>query len=170
MARDPYGDHNPTTTWPVILTVITTRPTLGQLISLLLSTLFLLLLTHGVTFSRPRPLSTGTAIDRFNIHSAEVSTLYPHHGTHGLALPFGWTNGVPTKPIYCHGTLPAVRLTPHWASPGWPRVYQRHNDHRRGPSQTGTKALIIQLRAHKVISAYRARVRTPITFPSWRHR
>ena len=30
-------------------------------------------------------------------------------------------------------TLPRpVRLTPHWASPGWPRVYQRHNDHRRG--------------------------------------
>lgn len=25
-----------------------------------------------------------------------------------------------------------LRLTPHWASPGWPRVYQRHNDHRRG--------------------------------------
>ena len=37
-----------------------------------------------------------------------------------------------------------LRLTPHWASPGWPRVYQRHNDHRRGPSQTGTKARIIQ--------------------------
>ena len=35
---------------------------------------------------------------------------------------------------------------------------------------TGTKALIIQLRAHKVMSAYRARVRTPVTFPSWRHR
>ena len=102
MARDPYGDHNPTTKWPVILTAITTRPTLGQLISLLLSTLFLLLLTHGVTSSRPRPLSAGAAIDRFNIHSAEVSTLYPHYGTHGLALPFGWTNGVPTKPIYYH--------------------------------------------------------------------
>ena len=42
------------------------------------------------------------------IHSAEVSTLYPHYGTHGLALPFGWTNGVPTKPIYCHDTLPAT--------------------------------------------------------------
>ena len=25
-----------------------------------------------------------------------------------------------------------LRLTPHWASPGWPRVYQRHNDHRHG--------------------------------------
>ena len=25
-----------------------------------------------------------------------------------------------------------LRPTPNWASPGWPRVYQRHNDHRRG--------------------------------------
>ena len=80
----------------------------NQLISLLLSTLFLLLLTHGVPYFRTRPLSAGAAIDRFNIHSAEVSTLYPHYGTHGLALPFGWTNGVPTKPIYCHDTLPAT--------------------------------------------------------------
>ena len=84
MARDPYGDHNPTNTWPVILTAITT-----QLISLLLSTLFLLLLTHGVTYFQPGPLSAGAAINRFNIHSAEVSTLYPHYGTHGLALSFG---------------------------------------------------------------------------------
>ena len=87
--RDPYGDHN-------------------QLISSLLSTLFLLLLTHGVTYFRPGPLSVGAAIDRFNIHSVEVSTQYPHYGTHGLALPFGWTNGVSTKPIYCHDTLPAT--------------------------------------------------------------
>ena len=27
--RDPYGDHNPTNTWPVILTAITTRPLNG---------------------------------------------------------------------------------------------------------------------------------------------
>ena len=27
--RDPYGDHNPTNKWPVILTVITTRPLNG---------------------------------------------------------------------------------------------------------------------------------------------
>ena len=60
MARDPYDDHN-------------------QLISLLLSTLFLLLLTHGVTYFRTGPLSAGATIDRFNIHSAEVSTLYPHY-------------------------------------------------------------------------------------------
>ena len=29
MARDPYDDHNPTNSWPVILTAITTWPILG---------------------------------------------------------------------------------------------------------------------------------------------
>ena len=29
--RDPYDDHHPTISWPVILTAITTRPTHGQL-------------------------------------------------------------------------------------------------------------------------------------------
>ena len=36
------------------------------------------------------------------------STLYPHHRTHGVTLPFGWTNGIPTKPLHCHDTLPAT--------------------------------------------------------------
>ena len=45
-------------------------------------------------------MTEDAAIDRFNTHSAEVSTLYPHDETHGLALPFVWTNGVPTKTIY----------------------------------------------------------------------
>ena len=51
--------------------------------------------------------STDATIDRLNT-LCRGSTLYPHHGTHGLALPFGWTNGIPTKPIYCHDTLPAT--------------------------------------------------------------
>ena len=34
--------------------------------------------------------------------------MYPHYRTHGLALPFGWTNGVLTKPSYCYDTLPAT--------------------------------------------------------------
>ena len=42
-----------------------------------------------------------------------------------------------------------LRLTPHWASPGWPHVYQRHNNHSRGPSQTGTKVYQSQQQAHK---------------------
>ena len=52
-------------------------------------------------------ITVDSAIDRFNT-LCRGSALYPHHGTHGLALPFGWTNGVPTKPIYCHDTLPAT--------------------------------------------------------------
>ena len=38
-----------------------------------------------------------------------------------------------------------LRLTPHWASPGWPRVYQRHPDHRRGQlplGDTPTRGLV----------------------------
>ena len=37
-----------------------------------------------------------------------------------------------------------LRPIPNWASPGWPRVYQRHNDHRRGQtSLTETGSIII---------------------------
>ena len=38
-----------------------------------------------------------------------------------------------------------LRPTPNWASPGWPRVYQRHPDHRRGQnSLTGTGSIKIK--------------------------
>ena len=66
------------------------------------------MLIHGVTYSRAMSVTEDAAIDRLNAHSAEVSTLYPHYGTHGLAFPFGWTNGIPTKPLHCHNTLPAT--------------------------------------------------------------
>ena len=78
------------------------------------------------------------AIDRFNKHSTEVSTLYPHHGTHGLALPFGWTKGVPTKPSYYHAlsrATPTISLS--GLGLGWPRVYQRHQ--RPSSWQNGPK-------------------------------
>ena len=48
-----------------------------------------------------------SAIDRLNT-LCRGSTLYPHHGTHGLTLPFGWTNDIPTKPFHCHSTLSAT--------------------------------------------------------------
>ena len=51
-------------------------------------------------------------------------TLYPHHGTHGLVLPFGWTNDVPTKPAW-PVTLPSYHRPSYpflESSPGWPRV------------------------------------------------
>ena len=75
---------------------------------LLFSTLLLLLLTHSVTDYELGPYLRAWLLIDLNTHSAEVSTLYSHHGTHGLALPFRWTNGVLTKPIYCHDTLPAT--------------------------------------------------------------
>ena len=94
MACDPYGDHN-------------------QLISLLLSTLFLLLLTHGVTFSRPGPLSTGAAIDIL-IHSVEVA-----HFTHTMEPMASYSHsGGPTtfqqnSPI-AMTLLRPLRPTLHW--------------------------------------------------------
>ena len=40
-----------------------------------------------------------------------------------------------------------LRPTPNWASPWWPRVYHRHNDHRRRQtSHTGTGSIKIQQR------------------------
>ena len=66
------------------------------------------MLIHGVTYSQVMSVTEDAAMDRFNKHYAEVSTLYPHHGTHGLALPFGWTNGIPTEPSHCHDTLSAT--------------------------------------------------------------
>ena len=51
--------------------------------------------------------STDATSDRFNTLCIG-STLYPHHGTHGLAFPFGWTNGIPTKSLHFHNTLPAT--------------------------------------------------------------
>ena len=121
---------------------------------------------------RTGPLSVGAAIDRFNIHSAEVSTLYPHYGTHGLALPFGWTNGVPTKPIYCHDTLPATPTnTPSGFGPGWPRVYQRHTDHCRGQNVPHGDQIHNNNNGHTRLCLLTGPgYRTPITFPHWRHR
>ena len=53
------------------------------------------------------PMTEDAAIGSLNT-LCRGRALYPHYGTHGLALPFGWTNGVPSKLIYCHDTLPAT--------------------------------------------------------------
>ena len=94
MARDPYGDHHLTNTWPTYLTVI--------------KHIILITVDSWCDLFSTWALIRGRDYRQINIHSAEVSTLYPHYETHGLALPFGWTNGVPTKLIYCHDTLPAL--------------------------------------------------------------
>ena len=99
------------------------------------------MLNHGVTYLRAVSVTKDAAIDRLNT-LCRGSALYPHHETHGLALPFGWTSGIPTELSRCHGTLAATPTNSlSGLSPGWPHAYQRH---QRPPpwqkrSQTGTR-------------------------------
>ena len=83
---------------------------------LLLIKLLILLLTHSLADYKLGPyLRARLSID-LNTHSVEVSTLYPHDGTQGLALPFGWTNGVSTKTALLPMTLSRqLRPAPLWA-------------------------------------------------------
>ena len=95
--------------------------------------------------TRTGPLSAGAAIDRFNIHSAEVA-----HCTHTTEPMASHSHlGGPTAFRQNRSTAVTLsrplRPTPNWASPGWPRVYQRHPDHRRGQnSLTGTSSIKIK--------------------------
>src|SRR3954471_13818522 len=72
------------------------------------------------------PMTEDAAIGSLTNTLCTDRALYPHHRTHGLALPFGWTNGVPTKPIYCHDTLPATSthspLGLSWVAPYLPKT------------------------------------------------
>ena len=115
----------------------------------------------------------GAAVDRFNT-LYRGSTLYPHHGTHGLALPFGGPTAFRQN---CPTTMTLsrpLRLTPHWAkswvAPCLPQtpttIVMEKRPHHGKTVPNGTKALIIQLRAHKVMSAYRARVPHAHNLPS----
>src|SRR3989337_2802246 len=99
------------------------------------------------------------------MHSAEVSTLYPHHGTHGLVLPFGWTNDIPTKPIYCMTLSRPLQQTPLWAM-SWvspmstrdilpPRGCHRHGQNKNCPKRG---LWIHTTRAHKAMTAYLIRI------------
>ena len=90
---------------------------------------------HGVTYSRVMPITEDVAIDRLNT-LCRGSALYPHYGTPGLAFPFGWTKAFRRNPPFVMALSRPLRLSPHRASPGWPHVYQRHNDHRRGQTYT----------------------------------
>ena len=96
--------------------------------------------------TRTGPLSAGAAIDRFNIHSAEVA-----HCTHTTEPMASHSHsGGPTAFRQNRSTAVTLsrplRPTPNWASPGWPRVYQRHPDHRRGQnSLTGTGSMKIKI-------------------------
>ena len=89
------------------------------------------MLIHGVTYSRVVSITEDATIDRLNILCIG-STLYPHHGTHGLALPFGWTNGIPAELSHCHDTLTATPTNSPLGLVMGDRAYQRQNNHRRG--------------------------------------
>ena len=72
--------------------------------------------------------NTVDAAIRIDFTLCRGCTLYPHHGTHGLVLPFGWTNDVPTKPAW-PVTLPSYDRQSYSlleSSPGWPRVTSWH--------------------------------------------
>ena len=100
-----------------------------------------------------------------HIHSAEVSTLYPHHGTHGLVLPFGWTNDVPTNPVYCMTLSRPLRQTPLWAM-SWVTLCPSDTCHRHGQTncpKRGPRAKLTWV--HKVSAAYRAKVALPHNLP-----
>ena len=64
-----------------------------------------------------------------------------------------------------------LRPTPNWASPGWPRVYQRHPDHRRGQN-TPTRGLgtIISSTSTQDYVCLPGQGKHDIIFPRWRHR
>ena len=86
-------------------------------------------------------MTEDAAIDRLKTHTLyRGSALYTHHGTHGLTLPIEWTNGVPTKPIYCHDTLPATPTnSPLGQVMGGPVPTKGINGHRRGKTLNGPK-------------------------------
>ena len=141
---------------------------------LLLSTVLLLLLTHSVTSYELGPYPRARlSIDLINTlqrlahftHTTEPMASHSHSG--------GPTAFRQNRSIAMTLSRP-LRLTPHWASPGWPRVYQRHNDHRRGqnnkPSQTGTRAHNNNNGHTRLCLLTGPGYHTPITFPRWRHR
>ena len=64
-----------------------------------------------------------------------------------------------------------LRPNPQRASPGWPRVYQRHNDHRRGQNDpTRGPGTIISTTGTQGYACLPGQGKHAITFPSWRHR
>ena len=64
-----------------------------------------------------------------------------------------------------------LRPNPQRAGPGWPRVYQRHPDHRRGQN-TPTRGLgtIISSTSTQDYVCLPGQGKHDIIFPRWRHR
>ena len=127
------------------------------------------MLIHGVTYSRVVSVIEDVAIDRLNT-LCRGSTLDPHHGIHGLALPFGWTNGIPTKPSIAMTLFQPLRPTPHWAkswvAPCLPKTPTATVVAKHKRSQTGTRYHNKNNRHTRLISAYLIRVARAHNLPS----
>ena len=111
-----------------------------------------------------------SAIDRL-IHSAEVA-----HCTHTTEPMASHSHsGGPTafrrNPSIAMTLSRPLRPNPQRASPGWPRVYQRHPDHRRGQN-TPTRGLgtIISSTSTQDYVCLPGQGKHDIIFPRWRHR
>ena len=63
-----------------------------------------------------------------------------------------------------------LRPIPQRASPGWPRVYQRHTDHRCGQNNpTQGPGTIISTTGTQSYAYLPSQGKHDVTFPSWRH-
>ena len=112
MARDPYSDHNPTNTWPTYLTFV--------------KHIIIITVDSWCDLLSSWALIAGATIDRLIYtlqrlahctHTTEPMASHSHSG--------GPTVFRQNQSIVMTLSRP-LRPTPNWASPGWPRVYQRH--------------------------------------------
>ena len=64
-----------------------------------------------------------------------------------------------------------LRPNPQRASPGWPRVYQRHNDHHHDQNNpTRGPGTIISTMGTQGYVCLQGQGKYDVTFPSWGHR
>ena len=111
---------------------------------LVITYLFTNLITSVSPPFRPRP-DSGTYYELLLsidfIHSAEVAhcahTTEPMASSSHSGGPTTFRRNQPTAMTLSR----PLRPNPQWASPGWPHVYQRHTDHRRGQNNP-TRGLV----------------------------
>ena len=116
------------------------------------------------------PITEDAAIDRLNT-LCRGSALYPHYGIPGLVLPFGWTKVLRRNPPFVMHSPGHSNPNLQRAGPGWPRVYQRHPDHRGGQnSPTRGLGTIISSTSTQDYVCLPGQGKHDIIFPRWRHR
>ena len=166
MARDPYGNHNHdhiwsnSTRWPFRH---------HQNANFILSVQNALTVDPWCDLLSSVSLTVDLAIDRL-IHSAEVAhwthTTEPmaSHSHSGGPMAFRRNNFIVmtlSRPF---------RLSPHRASPGWPRIYLQTPRPPSWPRSTlgpGTKNLTMGSQMLCLLTG--PGYSMPITFPRWRH-